>query len=88
MGDMGSFTRAALPNMSRDNSERRVALPNFMSRDNSARQAVAGNRTPRGQHVPNKGTNLQDDLFFQEEPNMMPNLAKRAKYGNQPQDIP
>ena len=29
---------------------------------------------------------LQDDLFFQEEPNMMPNLAKRAKLGNQPQD--
>ena len=50
---MGSFARAALPNMSRDHSERRAALPNFMSRDNSARQA--GNMTPRGQHVVNKG---------------------------------
>ena len=47
--NMGSFTRAALPNMSRDNSERRAVLPNFMSRDNSARQAInPGNRTPRG----------------------------------------
>ena len=88
---MGSFTRAALPNMSRDNSERRAVLPNFMSRDNSARRAAGGNggnRTPRGQHVANRGTDLQDDLFFQEEPNMMPNLAKRAKLGNQQQDVP
>ena len=54
--NIGSFTRAALPNMSRDNSERRGKLPNFMSRDNSARQA--GSTTPRGQHVANKGQTL------------------------------
>ena len=64
---MGSFTRAALPNMSRDNSERRGALPKFMSRGNSRQ---TGAITPRGQHVANKG-DLQDDLFFQEDPNMI-----------------
>ena len=34
--NLGSFTKATL-GMSRDNSEKRTNLPNFMSRDNSTR---------------------------------------------------
>ena len=34
--NLGSFTKATL-GMSRDNSEKRTLLPNFMSRDNSTR---------------------------------------------------
>lgn len=34
--NLGSFTKATL-GMSRDNSEKRVGLPNLMSRDNSTK---------------------------------------------------
>ena len=62
LNQMGSFARAALPNMSRDNSERRGALPSFMSRGNSRQAGVA---TPKQQSMMHKGK-MQDDLFFQE----------------------
>lgn len=49
--NLGSFARAALPNMSRDNSEKRGALPNFMSRGNSRQPGVATPKQAKGDMI-------------------------------------
>ena len=61
------FTKGALPNMS--NNQKRKDPPqmfNFAELE----QMNAGNVSPR-----------KDDVFFKEQPVMMPDLTKRAKLG-------